>query len=100
VAPRGLRALSEPAGHVEPLVVLLSRRRFFECDRDDDRTGRPHYGREGTAGSGFGDNTLVFLPSGFPYAQPAADTAYTITVGNVGGAGVPACRRASSTPST
>ena len=38
---------------------------------------------------GFGDNTIVFLPSGFSYAQPSADTSYSVTVSNVGGTGVP-----------
>jgi len=40
--------------------------------------------------NGFGDNTLVFLPSGVSYAKPAADTTYTITVSAIAGAGVPA----------
>ena len=39
--------------------------------------------------NGFGDNTIVFLPTGISYAQPAADTTYTITISNIGGAGVP-----------
>ena len=39
--------------------------------------------------TGFGDNTLVFLPTGVSYAQPAADTAYSVSVTNIGGAGVP-----------
>src|SRR4030095_7160319 len=40
--------------------------------------------------NGFGDNTLVFLPTGVSYAQPATDTTYTITVANIAGNGVPA----------
>lgn len=40
--------------------------------------------------TGFGDNTIVFLPAGVSYAQPSADTTYSVTVRNVGGAGVPA----------
>lgn len=40
--------------------------------------------------NGFGDNTLVFLPTGVSYDKPAADTTYTITVGGMTGANVPA----------
>jgi uncharacterized protein YkwD len=39
---------------------------------------------------GFGDNTIVFLPTGVSYAQPTADTTYTITVSGMTGANVPA----------
>jgi len=39
--------------------------------------------------TGFGDNTIVFLPSAFSYARPAADTTYTIKVSGMTGAGVP-----------
>ncbi len=39
--------------------------------------------------SGFGDNTLVFLPAGISYGKPTADTTYSITVGNLAGTGVP-----------
>ena len=38
---------------------------------------------------GFGDNTIVFLPTGMSYAKPAADTTYAISVSNIAGAGVP-----------
>jgi uncharacterized protein YkwD len=40
--------------------------------------------------TGFGDNTIVFLPSSFDYAKPAADTTYTVQVSGMTGAGVPA----------
>jgi hypothetical protein len=40
--------------------------------------------------TGFGDNTLVWLPTGVSYAQPSADTTYNVTVSGVSGAGVPA----------
>ena len=39
--------------------------------------------------TGFGDNTLVFLPIGFSYAKPAVDTTYTIVVSGMTGSGVP-----------
>jgi hypothetical protein len=39
---------------------------------------------------GFGDNTLVYLPAGFSYAKPAADTSYAIQISGMSGAGVPA----------
>jgi hypothetical protein len=39
--------------------------------------------------NGFGDNTIVFLPTGVSYGKPAADTSYTITVSGIAGAGVP-----------
>ncbi len=39
--------------------------------------------------NGYGDNTLVFLPVGVPYTQPAADTTYTVTVQNLTGPSVP-----------
>lgn len=42
-----------------------------------------------TPGTGFGDNTLVFLPAGIPYAKPAADTTYTIKIAGITGSGVP-----------
>ena len=38
---------------------------------------------------GFGDNTVVFLPTGISYTKPAADTTYAISVSNIAGAGVP-----------
>ncbi len=40
--------------------------------------------------NGYGDNTIVFVPSGVSYAAPAADTAYRVTVSGIGGSGVPA----------
>src|SRR5688572_5602306 len=40
--------------------------------------------------TGFGDNTVVWLPVGVSYAQPTADTTYTVTISGVGGTGVPA----------
>ncbi|HVE49665.1 MAG TPA: CAP domain-containing protein [Casimicrobiaceae bacterium] len=42
-----------------------------------------------TVATGFGDNTIVFLPTGVSYAKPSADTTYNVTVSNVRGAGVP-----------
>jgi uncharacterized protein YkwD len=39
--------------------------------------------------TGFGDNTIVFLPAGFNYGNPGADTAYTVRITGIGGAGVP-----------
>jgi hypothetical protein len=50
---------------------------------------------EGLA-TGYGDNTLVWRPrlagpgvAGVSYAQPAADTTYSVTVSGVSGSGVP-----------
>ena len=40
--------------------------------------------------TGFGDNTIVFLPSNFDYTKPSADTTYTVQVSGMTGAGVPA----------
>jgi hypothetical protein len=39
--------------------------------------------------TGFGDNTIVFLPTGVPYTKPASDTAYVVTVSGMTGSGVP-----------
>jgi len=39
--------------------------------------------------NGYGDNTLVFVPSGVSYDAPAGDTSYTVTVNGIGGSGVP-----------
>jgi uncharacterized protein YkwD len=39
---------------------------------------------------GFGDNALVFLPTGFSYGNPLSDTTYHVTVSGIAGAGVPA----------
>jgi len=39
--------------------------------------------------NGYGDNTIVFLPTGATYAQPTSDTTYTITVSGMTGVGVP-----------
>ena len=41
--------------------------------------------------TGFGDNTLVFLPpNGVSYAKPAGDTTYTIAISGITGSGAPA----------
>ncbi len=40
--------------------------------------------------SGFGDNTVAFLPAGVSYAQPSTDTTYTVTIQGIEGAGAPA----------
>ncbi len=40
--------------------------------------------------TGFGDNTLVWRPTGVAYTKLAADTTYAITISGLGGAGVPA----------
>jgi uncharacterized protein YkwD len=37
--------------------------------------------------NGYGDETLVFKPTGFPYGPPATDTLYLVNVSNVGGGG-------------
>lgn len=42
-----------------------------------------------TVATGYGDNTIVFLPSGVSYAKPAIDTSYTVTVSGMSGPGVP-----------
>jgi hypothetical protein len=39
--------------------------------------------------TGYGDNTIVFLPSGVSYGNPGADVTYRITVSGMKGAGVP-----------
>lgn len=39
--------------------------------------------------SGFGDNTIVFRPTGVDYGQPSGDAVYTVTVGGITGSGVP-----------
>ena len=39
--------------------------------------------------TGFGDNTIVFMPTGFTYAKPSADTTYSVTVSGITGADVP-----------
>ena len=39
--------------------------------------------------NGYGDNTIVFKPTAFPYQKPPADTAYTVTVAGIGGTGLP-----------
>lgn len=39
--------------------------------------------------TGFGDNTIVFLPSGVSYGKPPADTAYQIVVSGIAGVNVP-----------
>jgi hypothetical protein len=39
--------------------------------------------------TGYGDSTIVFRPTGFDYAKPAADTTYTVTVSGIAGNGVP-----------
>jgi uncharacterized protein YkwD len=47
--------------------------------------------------TGYGDNTIVFRPTGFDYATPAADTTYIVDVNGIAGAGVPASIRYSVT---
>jgi uncharacterized protein YkwD len=42
-----------------------------------------------TIANGYGDNTIVFRPTGVSYARPAADTTYTVTVDGMTGTGVP-----------
>jgi len=39
--------------------------------------------------NGYGDNTIVFEPTGVSYAKPTADTTYDITVSGMTGANVP-----------
>lgn len=39
---------------------------------------------------GYGDNTLVWLPQGVSYGQPAADTVYRVTISGASGNGIPA----------
>ncbi|MCC6193854.1 MAG: CAP domain-containing protein [Burkholderiales bacterium] len=39
--------------------------------------------------TGFGDNTIVFLPAGFDYGKPANDTQYTVRITGMTGSGVP-----------
>ncbi len=40
--------------------------------------------------NGYGDNTIVFRPTGVSYANPITDTSYTILVSGMTGSGVPA----------
>ena len=42
-----------------------------------------------TIANGYGDNTIVFRPTGVSYARPAVDTTYTVTVAGMTGTGVP-----------
>ncbi len=42
-----------------------------------------------TVANGYGDNTLVFLPQGFPYSRPESDTTYAVSVSGVSGGGIP-----------
>ena len=37
----------------------------------------------------YGDNTLVWLPVGVSYAQPATDTTYRVTISGISGGGAP-----------
>lgn len=39
---------------------------------------------------GYGDNTLVWLPQGVNYGQPAGDTVYRVTIDGASGNGIPA----------
>jgi uncharacterized protein YkwD len=39
--------------------------------------------------NGYGDNTIVFRPTGFSYANPVVDKSYTILVSGMTGSGVP-----------
>jgi VCBS repeat protein len=39
--------------------------------------------------NGYGDNTFVFLPQGFPYLRPDSDTSYAVNVSGVSGTGIP-----------
>lgn len=39
--------------------------------------------------TGFGDNTIVWLPTGFNYGRPAGDTPYTVRVTGMSGTAVP-----------
>lgn len=42
-----------------------------------------------TVATGYGDNTIVFRPTGVSYTQPLADTTYTVTVSGISGSEVP-----------
>jgi len=46
-----------------------------------------------TLADGFGDNTIVFVPSGISSAKPASDTDYDIVVSGIAGVNVPAVIR-------
>jgi hypothetical protein len=39
--------------------------------------------------SGYGDNTIVFVPLGMNYGRPVSDTTYTVRVTGIAGTGVP-----------
>jgi hypothetical protein len=41
------------------------------------------------AATGFGDNTIVFKPTGFDYGKPSADTTYVVKVSGIAGNNVP-----------
>lgn len=43
-----------------------------------------------TLASGYGDNTLVWIPAGVEYSQPSADVRYQVTISGLSGGGVPA----------
>lgn len=42
-----------------------------------------------TIANGYGDNTLVWLPQGVTYVQPAADVTYHVTISGISGGGAP-----------
>ncbi len=42
-----------------------------------------------TIANGYGDNTIVFRPTGVSYVRPAADTTYAVIVDGITGSGVP-----------
>ena len=48
--------------------------------------GAPSYG---PVANGYGDNTLVWLPQGVTYVQPAADVTYHVTISGISGGGAP-----------
>ncbi len=39
--------------------------------------------------TGYGDNTLVWIPQGVTYTQPAADVTYRVTITGISGSGAP-----------
>ena len=91
-----------PAGYVPwQLLPSLSNRWSFSWPGANFANARVTMTRDGQAlgavsyeplvnDVGYGDNTLVWLPQGVNYGQPAGDTVYRVTIDGASGNGIPA----------
>jgi hypothetical protein len=84
-----------PSGYV-PYQVVFPRWSFSSPDADFSQatvsmsqSGNPLSVSVLQIRDGYGDNTIVWEPSGIPSTAPLADTAYVITISNVLVSGVP-----------